>query len=476
MNLRIVVVACALIAASSPPHDGWSRFRGPNGSGLSDALNLPVEFGPETNLLWQLPLPQGHSSPILFGDRIYLTAFREKDLFTIAVSTDGRLLWQTKLDGLATDSVDKRNNPASPSPAVDDSGVYVFFHDFGLIAYTHDGDERWRMPLGPFINLYGMGASPIIAGDLVILAADQSIESYILAVDKHTGRQVWKTMRPEAKSGHSTPILWTNDKGEEEVLLPGSFMLTAYDVRTGEKKWWTSGLSFEMKSVPVIGHVAGADMLFVNGYGAPENDPGRLINPGETAEVFAANDADGNGVLDVEELPSDHAKGWLVVYDLDNDRKVTPAEWDYYRAALASRNGMLAMRLGGQGDMTSENVVWQYQRSVPQLPSPLLYGGVLYMVNDGGIVTTLNPENGEVLKQGRIPGAIDRYYASPVAGDGKVYMTSEKGRIAVLRPDGSLEPLAVNEIGEDIYATPALADGRIYVRTVGTLYAFGESR
>ena len=119
------------------------------------------------------------------------------------------------------------------------------------------------------------------------------------------------------------------------------------------------------------------------------------------------------------------------------------------------------------------NVQWEYHRAVPQLPSPIVYGGVLYMVNDGGIMTTLNPETGAVVKQGRIPGAIDRYYASPVAGDGKVYMTSEKGKIAVLRPDGNLEPVAVNDIGEDIYATPALADGRIYVRTVGTLFAFG---
>ncbi len=319
-----------------------------------------------------------------------------------------------------------------------------------------------------------MGASPIIVGDLVVLAADQSVDSFVMGVDKATGKVQWKTMRPEAKSGHSTPIVWTNGKGEQEILLPGSFLLIAYDAKTGAKKWWTSGLSFEMKSVPVVGKVGGADMLFINGYGSPENDPGRLLNPGETADVFAKQDADKNGTLEPAELPTDHAKGWLVVYDLDNNGHVTPAEWDYYRAALASRNGMLAIRLGGEGDMTEENVVWQYQRSVPQLPSPLLYEGVLYMVNDGGIVTTLNPETGAVVKQGRIPGAIDRYYASPVAGDGKVYMTSEKGKIAVLRPDGSLEPVAVNDIGEDTYATPALADGRIYVRSINTLFAFGK--
>lgn len=474
MLLRLLVVITLLAPMLPDPPTEWSRFRGPNGSGISDAKDLPTEFGPEKNLIWKLDLPQGHSSPILHRDRIYLTGFREKDLFTVAVSTGGDILWETKLSGLATPPADKRNSAASPSPAVDDTGVYVFFHDFGLISYDLQGKERWRLPLGPFINLYGMGASPILVDDLVVLAADQSVDSFIVGVEKATGKVRWKTMRPEAKSGHSTPIVWTNPEGQKEILLPGSFLLTSYDPASGAKKWWVSGLSFEMKSVPVIASVAGADMLFINGYGSPENDPGRLIDAGDTKEIFAAHDADKNGTLEAAELPTDHAKGWLVVYDLDTNGHVTPSEWDYYRAALASRNGMLAMRLGGSGDMTEKNVVWQYQRSVPQLPSPLVYEGVLYMVNDGGIVTTLNPQTGDILKQGRIPGAIDRYYASPIAADGKVFMTSEKGKIAVLRPDGSLEPVAVNDIGEDCYATPALADGRIYVRSRNTLFAFGK--
>ncbi len=469
MPFQLLLAAVLTAAAAAAPHDEWSRFRGPNGSGISTANDLPVEFGPEKNLVWKLDLPQGHSSPILHRDRIYMTGFRDKDLLTFAVSASGTLLWETTLTGLATPPADKRNNAASPSPAVDDTGVYVFFHDFGLIAYDLGGREQWRMPLGPFINVYGMGASPIIAGDLVILAADQSIDSYILAVDKKTGRQRWKTMRPEAKSGHSTPILWTNAEGTQEILLPGSFLLTSYDPATGAKKWWVRGLSFEMKSVPVID----GGTLYINGYGSTENEPGQEVKAGETADVFAAGDANKDGKLDKAEVPNDHARGWLGFMDLDKDGALSPNEWDYYRAALASRNGLLAIRLGGSGDMTEKNVQWQYHRSVPQLPSPLLYRGLLYMVNDGGIVTTLNPETGAVVKQGRIPGAIDRYYASPIAGDGKVYMTSEKGKIAVLRPDGNLEPVAVNDIGEDCYATPALADGRIYVRSRNTLFAFG---
>jgi len=475
MALKLLV-ALVLALSAAAPHDEWSRFRGPNGSGISVAKDLPTEFGPEKNLVWKLDLPQGHSSPILHRDRIYLTGFREKDLFTLAVSTSGKLLWETRLSGVATPSVDKRNNAASPSPAVDDTGVYVFFHDFGLIAYDLQGKERWRLPLGPFINVYGMGASPIIVGDLVVLAADQSLDSYIIGVDKKSGKPRWKTARPEAKSGHSTPILWTNKEGKQEILLPGSFRLTSYDPATGEKKWWVSGLSFEMKSVPVIAKIGirAEDTLFINGYGSGENDPGKEVQAGETNQVFATSDANKDGKLDKAEMPTAHARGWLDFMDLNKDGALSRDEWDYYRAALATKNGMLAIRLGGAGDMTPQNVVWQYHRSVPQLPSPLVYGGALYMMNDRGIMTTLNPETGEMLKQGRIAGVQDSFYASPVAGDGKIYMTSEKGKIAVLRPDGNLEPIAVNDIGEDCYATPALAAGRIYVRSRNTLFAFGK--
>jgi outer membrane protein assembly factor BamB len=172
-------------------------------------------------------------------------------------------------------------------------------------------------------------------------------------------------------------------------------------------------------------------------------------------------------------LPTKHALDALPFTDLNGDKAVSVEEWDYYKAAMDSENGMLAIRLGGSGDMTAKSVSWAYRRAVPQLPSPLIYQGVLYMVNDGGIVTTLNPKTGDLIKQGRLKGAIDRYYASPVAGDGKIFMASEKGKVAILRPGGDLEPAVVNDLQDDIYATPALLDGRIYLRTRHTLYCFG---
>jgi outer membrane protein assembly factor BamB len=305
---------------------------------------------------------------------------------------------------------------------------------------------------------------------VLILACDQSLGSFVMAVNTRTGRLQWKTARPEAKSGHSTPVLWRGSDGKDQILLPGSFLLTSYDVATGRKLWWVGGLSFEMKSTPVIG----AGTIYVNGYGAPVNDPGHKIQVPSADAVWPGADADGNGVLSKAEFPKFTPAFWFDVADLDRNGSLSRDEWAYYRAALDSDNGMLAIRLGGSGDMSDTAIRWKYQRSVPQLPSPLLFGGVLYMINDNGIVTTLDPERGTVIKQGRLTGAPGPHYASPIAADGHLFFTSEAGDVVVVSPGGDITPVTVNHLGEDTYATPAIADGRLYVRTTTALYAFGK--
>lgn len=467
--LALAILIAPLSAGQNPAPD-WTRFRGPNGSGVSAASRIPTEFGPDRNVVWRTELPTGHSSPILWGSRIYVTGARDKTLVTFAIDREtGQVLWERQAPAEARPPVDKRNHPASPSVAVDDSGIYAFFQDYGLVAYDAAGAERWKKPLGPFDNIYGMGASPIISGDLLLLACDQSRGSHLLAVDKRTGAERWRTPRPEATSGHATPILWRAPNGRDQILLPGSFLLTAYDAQSGEKLWWVRGLSWEIKSTPVIA----GDTLYINGYGSPEGDPGRKIVVPPADEVWPTADADKNGTLSKNEFPKFTAPFWFDVADLDKDQVLVKNEWEYYRAALDSENGMLAIRLGGSGDTTETAIRWKYQRSVPQLPSPLVYRNVLYMVNDGGIVTTLDPQTGAVIKQGRLTGALGAYYASPTAADGHVFFVSEAGAIAVLPPSGELTPLVVNDLKESTYATPAFADGRIYVRTVNALWAFG---
>ena len=467
-HLALTATIAALAVASLGAVDDWSRFRGPNGSGVSTTGNLPAIFGPDTNVVWKTPLPFGHSSPVLTGDRIYLTGVRDGRLLTIALDrASGRTLWEREAPRPRTEKLDNRNGPAAPSAVTDGRDVYVFFADFGLISYDRQGRERWRVPLGPFNNVYGMGASPILAGDQVVLVCDQSTQSYIAAFATADGVMRWKTSRAEARSGHSTPILYTAANGDEQILVPGSLLLAAYAAKTGEKVWWVNGLPWEMKSTPVLDR----SVLYIHGFGAAENQPGQQRTiPGYDA-ARQAYDGNGDGILRHAELPPEHSRAWI---DLDGDGVVTDEEWGFYRAAMASENGLLAIKVGGRGDMTATNVLWTYHKSVPQLPSPLLYHNVLYMVNDGGIVTTLKPDTGDAIAQGRLKGAIDRYYASPVAADGKVFMASETGKVVVLPIDGSLEPVAVNDLGDDIYATPAIADGRIYLRTRSMLYCFAQ--
>jgi outer membrane protein assembly factor BamB len=476
--LLALLTASSLSVIGAAADPDWIRFRGPNGSGVSAAKDVPVEFGPNKNLLWRVELPVGYSSPILFRDRIYLTGVRQASLVTMALDrANGKILWETTAPAEARPPVDKRNNPASPSVAVEATAVYVFFPDFGLVSYDLAGKELWKVPLGPFNNIYGMGASPVIYNDLLLLAVDQSRGSYLLAVDKKTGKEKWRTARPEATSGHATPIIWKASNGRDQILLPGSFLLTSYDPSNGQKLWWVRGLSWEIKSTPVID----GDVVYINGYGSPEGDPDRKIMLPPADEVWKTADADKDGALSRGEFPKGQPgdrttppAGWFGVADLDQNGTIAKPEWEYIRAALESENGMLAIRLGGSGDMTEKSIIWKYRRSVPQLPSPLLYQNVLYMVNDGGIVTSLNPKTGELIKQGRLTGALGTVFASPIAADGHIFFTTQPGAVAVLPPTGDLTPIAVNPLNEDTYATPAVADGRIYVRTTVALWAFGK--
>jgi outer membrane protein assembly factor BamB len=454
---------------ATPPEREWSRFRGPNGSGTVEAGPLPTQFGPVQNVVWKTPLPPGHSSPILANDRILITALEGETLLTLSLDrATGRVIWRREAPRPRLLKIDKRNHPASPSPATDGSNVYVFFQDFGLLAYDRDGKERWRMPLGPFDNVYGMGSSPIVVDNQVVLVCDQSNGSFMIALDKNTGRVHWKVDRPEAKTGHSTPIVYKPDKGPAQLLVPGSFYLTAYSLDKGERIWWVKGLAFEMKATPVMGD----GLVYIHGT-STSNFQDSYNNQIPSFEAVRSSDKDGDRRFSKEEIPDALAKRWMSLMDLNGDGFLDEREWEYYRAARASRGGLWAFRLGGRGDMTDTNMVWQYDKSIPQLPSPLLYKGTLYIVNDGGIATTLDPATGAVRAQGRLKGALDNFWASPVAGDGKVFMVSDSCKIAVLKPDAGLEPVAVNDLDDQCSATPAIADARIYIRTRSALYAFG---
>ena len=483
----------------TPTTEEWGQFRGPNGSGVSASTGLPAEFGPEKNVVWKTPLPPGHSSPVLTRDRIFVTAYEkiaekrahatqaspiEKENYKLLVialdRATGKILWQREVPRRLKGRLQNVNNPASPSPVTDGSNVYVFFQEFGMVSYDAAGKERWRLPLGPFNIFYGFGASPILVDDKVILPVDQdNPTSYLIAVDKNTGRVRWKVDRPVVISGYSTPIVYQPKQGPKQIVVPESFQLSAYSVADGKRVWWVRGLACEMKSIASND----GEYLYINGWGFPQNQPGQQVKTIAFEEGLARYDKNRDRQVAKSELPGkeatdpmDKVLNWAFeAFDMDRDEKLNAKDWEVFRAMMASENGLLAIKMGGKGDQTSTAIRWRYTKPVPQVPSTILYKGVLYMINDSGILVSFDPATGNVIKQGRLHGAIDKYFASPVAADDKVMLIGQGGQVSVLKAAGDWQVLAVNELDDECFATPAIADGRIYIRTRSAMYCFGQT-
>jgi outer membrane protein assembly factor BamB len=454
--------------------DDWAQFRGPNASGVSNNTGLPIKFGPEENVIWKTQLLPGHSSPVLTGSRIFVTAHAENKLFVLCLDrATGKILWRREVPRPRSQELHKSNSPASPSPVTDGQNVYAFFTDFGLISFNAEGKERWRLPLGPFNNPFGMGTSPILAEEKVLLNCDSETGSFFIAVDKNTGKVVWRVERPEATRGFSTPLLYKPATGPLQVIVAGSLRLSAYEVGTGKEVWWVRGLTWQLKPTPVFGQ----DSLFILGW-AGGADPGQQEEIPPLEEVLRRFDANKDGKLSQGELDDKRIRDDWRNLDLDHDDLLNDREWRAYRAKRSVQNGVLAYRIDNQkamlGDLTDSNFMWRYQRALPNVPSPLFYQDVLYLMKEGGILTALDPKSGAVLKQGRLLEAPGDYYASPVGADGKLYTVSEEGKVTVIKAGGNWEVLAVNDLDDLCHATPAISKGRIYQRTRNTLYCFGR--
>ena len=485
MSLSVVrLIALSSLVLAPVVAADWPRFRGPNGSGVAEATQLPANLGPN-NVVWKTALPWGHSSPIISDNRIFLTAaeggvrtdagrakFVDKGgkLYTMAIDRrNGEILWKKEAPRPRMERYEPTNSPASPSPVTDGRSVYVFFGDFGLISYGIDGTERWRLPLGPFNNVNGHGSSPILAGERLILVCDGDTDPYLLAVDKNTGKVSWRTERPETTRSYVTPALFQPPRGPLEVIVPSGYFLASYSAETGEKLWWVNGGSWQPKSTPIID----GDMIYANSWEGGSAIP--VADMPTFEQVLEKGDTNGDGLINEEELKIVEPKRRLYLVDLDHDQLIDARDWEFHRIRSTSRSSLVAVRHGGRGNLTDTgNVVWRLKRFLPNIPSPLLYKGVLYLVKDGGILTTLDPKTGEILKQGRLKDALDKYYSSPVGADGKVYLISQSGKATILRAGGQWEILASHDFEDEVFATPAIVDNRLYIRTRNTLYCLAD--
>jgi len=464
--LTAVLFPCAVSAVFSPrsPAADWPQFRGPNAAGVSEETDLPakLELG---NLAWSVRLPAGISSPAVAGKRIYVTGLREKELLTLALDREtGNVLWERRAPADQVEEVHPTSSPAASTPASDGERAIVFFGSYGLLAYDPEGKELWRLPLGPFKNPFGEASSPVIAGDLVLLNCDQDVGSFLLAADRVTGRERWKTERPGFPRGFATPVVWEAD-GRRQVVVAGTLKLKGYALEDGRELWSQDGLARIVNPTPV----AGQGLLFVSSY-SPGGDTDARIAMASFDEYAKEHDADKDGRFVDAEIPPGDMKPRFLQLDADKDGFITRAEWENMaRIFDAAKNSLLALRPESPGK-PGVAVAWRHEKAIPYVSSPLYYRGRIFLVKDGGIYTVLEAASGKVLKTGRLP-AEGAYYSSPVAGGGNIYAASLAGEVTVLSAE-TLEVLSTAKLNETCAATPALAGGRIYLRTGKRLLAF----
>jgi outer membrane protein assembly factor BamB len=461
--MQLAVRALLVLVTATPGllPETWSRFRGANGAGIV-AGDYTVDFGDKRNLLWKRPIPPGKSSPVLTESRIFLTAEEGENLVVLCLDRKtGKTVWERSVRRARAEFQHALNSGASATPVTDGENVYAFFGNFGLVSYDAKGKERWRQPLGPFSSLWGMAASPVLTAGSVVMLLDGFGESSIVAFDQKTGALSWKKNRLPFALNYSTPIVRSADDGVEEIVAIGSGRVIGYDAKTGDERW-----SHEMPHGSIISsHAFADDMVFTQTYAAeavPSFD-----------DLLKKSDKDGNGVLSGAEFGEGELGRVLAAFgsmagtrDGIVDRKEWSEVWRW-----AGTPALTALRL--DGSQKPPEAAWKQHRSVARVPTPLVLNGILYMIANGGILTSVQVSSGTLGKVGRLEGALDNYWSSPVAAGNKIYFVTESGKIVVIKAGLDWQVLATHDLDEQSYATPALSACQIVIRTGSSLWKFG---
>jgi len=496
MTRRLLVTGSLLLslaaAASAQAPARWPQFHGVDGSGLAaDGTKVPRDFGPDKNVLWKTALPRGHSSPCIWNDRIFLTG-SEKDsrnLETLCVDRKtGTILWRQSVAADKAEPIHELNSPASSTPATDGERVYVYFGQFGVLAYDLDGKELWRRPFAPIPGRFGSGQSPAVADGVVLLNTGTSNFFYTTtAFDAKTGQTRWEKGRSRGFSQGlwSTPAI-RKVEGGHEVLVAGGQKVCAHNLADGTERWSLGGLPLVSMNTPVLGD--GVAILTLSN---PLGDRDNVAMLPSFEEALKKFDKNGDGLIQIDEIPADltaftrgredkigdwmPVRGWARQFDKNHDGALDADEWK----TLVDRQSTMAdsaltttycIRIDG-GD--GERVLWSQTKSAPEVPSPLIYDGRVYLVSERGILTCREVKTGKELYRERL-NTRGTCYASPGGGDGVVIIASDGGTVLVLKAGDKFEPLSRAQFAESILATPALVDGKIYLRTDRQLYAFGK--
>jgi outer membrane protein assembly factor BamB len=468
--LRVIALLLLVVCGTIAQAETNVYFRHDRGLADRDERSLPDDLSAKETLKWRTPLAPGHSSPCISGDAIYLTTFDEqKKLHTVALDrATGKLRWSQPCPATRLEQFHPTGSPAASTPACDGSRVYAMFGSYGLIAYDLSGKEVWTKPMAAFQDEFGSASSPILVDGKLLLVEDHDKDSFVLCVDAASGKTIWQTPREDFTRSYATPIIWES-AGRKQLIVPGALQLVAYDLATGKVDWKLSGLARIVNTTPAV---SGGVMYIASWTPGGDTDARIGMEPWDVA--LRLWDKDNDKKLTRAETDNKDVLDRFYRIDLDQNQSLDQYEWQKYAKVFElARNSVMAVRPAEAGKLEPPQVLWTFDKGVPYVASPLFYRDVFYMVKDGGIFTSLDPATGKPLRQARAAGT-GNYYASPIAGDGKVYLVSEKGVISVIKAAGDWSVISSHDLAERSIATPVIADGKIFVRTEAALYCFGK--
>jgi outer membrane protein assembly factor BamB len=414
-----LLVGCLIVCAAGARAENWPQWRGPDNNGVSHETGLPTTWDAKTNVVWKTPLPgMGGSTPIIWGKRIFLTSAEGNSLVLLCLDTAGKTLWKRKL-GTAGRLLIKRDEAteASASPSTDGKHVYAFVGSGDFACFDLDGNEVWKFNAqerhGRFRIQHGMHTTPLLHGDRLYLSLLHSGGHWVIALDKATGKEVWKVARKsdaegECKEAYTSPCLWRD--GEDACLVVlGCDYTTAHRLNDGSEIWRLGDLNSAARYQYAFRIIA---------------------SPVATPDLLVVPTARGSTVVGVK--PG--AKGMI--------KSGSPFEQ------------------------------WRKAKGSPDVPSPLVHDGLVYLCRENGLLICLDAKTGKELYQHALPR--DRYRASPVYADGKIYLTARGGTFSVVKAGPKFELLATNRLPDEFAASPVVSGGRIYLRGFRALYALSE--
>jgi outer membrane protein assembly factor BamB len=461
---RLILAFIVLAASSSPtPAEDWPQFRGINSSGISTSKNLPFKFSHEEKVLWRAKIGDGIGSAVIAGDRVFNSAMTGEQTFGVIChdAKSGKELWRKEFPTGKLPRITPPNSHASSTPATDGKRVYVYFSTLGIVALdAQTGKKVWqhKVPMPAYLMDWGPGASPVIHKDKVFFCQDDDLTSFVVGLDAVSGRQLWRTSREDMLAGYSIPVICTVD-GQTDLVVAGSGKLKGYDPKTGKERWTCNTLLRTIMTSPVV--VGEKIYIAVQSYG----DRSRTL----IYAVWQGLDTNQDGILAREETPKEfHAK-----FDRSDRNRDQRLDQDEIETAFQHPDNMVgggsivqAVRGGGKGDVSKTHVVWNLDHRAPSnLSSPLVFNNRVYLVKSGGMSSCFDAGSGETQWELMRLRTYGDYYASPIAADGKVFLTGRNGFVVVLQDGPELKILAKNDMDEEILATPSIADGRLFIRT-----------